>query len=77
MKHANATRAATSPALPNNNPASAQVFACAHLPADCLPGPCIAMAQPDELAVIVAYLRGEMQHAFYRLVQKLMVACHG
>ena len=77
MNHANATRAATSAAPAHNNPTSAPMLACAHLPADCLAGPCIAMAQPDELAVIVAYLRGELQHALYRLVQKLMVACHG
>ncbi len=77
MNSANATRAATSPVQAHNNPPSAQVLARAHLPADCLAGPRTAMAQPEELAVIVAYLRSELQHAFYRFVQKLMVACHG
>lgn len=77
MNHANATRAATSPARAHNNPPSAQMLACAHLPADCLACQRTAMAQPEELVVIVAYLRGELQHGFYRLVQKLMVARHG
>lgn len=77
MNHANATRAPTSPAQAHKNPPSAPVLACAHLPADCLAGLHTAMAQPDELAVIVAYLNAELQHTFYRLVQKLMVACHG
>ena len=35
------------------------------------------MAQPDELAVIVAYLHGEMLHGFCRLVQKALEARHG
>ena len=35
------------------------------------------MAQPDELAVIVAYLHGELLHGFCRLVQKALEARHG
>ena len=35
------------------------------------------MAKPDELAVIVAYLHGEMLHGFCRLVQKALEARHG
>ena len=34
------------------------------------------MAQPDELAVIVAYLHGELPHGFCRLVQKALEARH-
>ena len=35
------------------------------------------MAQPDELAVIVVYLQGELLHGFCRLVQKALEARHG
>ena len=35
------------------------------------------MAQPDELAVIMAHLHGEMLHRFCRLVQKALGAHHG
>ena len=35
------------------------------------------MAQPDELAVIVAYLHGELLHGYCRLVQKALEARHG
>ena len=35
------------------------------------------MAQPDELAVIVAYLHGELLHRICRLVQKALEARHG
>ena len=35
------------------------------------------MAQPDELAVIVTYLHGELLHGFCRLVQKALEARHG
>lgn len=35
------------------------------------------MAHPDELAVIVAYLQGELLHGFCRLVQKALEAHHG
>ena len=35
------------------------------------------MAQPDELAVIVAYLHGELLHGFCRQVQKALEARHG
>lgn len=36
-----------------------------------------SMAQPDELAVIVAYLHGELLYGFCRLVQKALEARHG
>lgn len=35
------------------------------------------MAHPDELAVIVAYLQGELLHGFCRLVQKALEAHYG
>ena len=35
------------------------------------------MAQPDELAVIVAFLHGDLLHGFWRLVQKALEARHG
>ena len=35
------------------------------------------MAQPNELAVIVAYLHGELLHKFCRLVQMALEARHG
>ena len=35
------------------------------------------MAQPEELAVIVAHLHGELLHGFCRLVQKALEARHG
>ena len=38
---------------------------------------CTGMVQPDELAVIVAYLHGELLHGFCRLVQKALEARHG
>ena len=34
------------------------------------------MAQPDELAVILAYLRGELLHGFCHLVQKALERRH-
>ena len=43
----------------------------------CWPSTCGGMAQPDELAVIVAYLHGELLHGFCRLVQKALEARHG
>ena len=35
------------------------------------------IALPDELAVIVAYLHGELLHGFCRLVQKALEVRHG
>ena len=70
MLNANATRAATSP---DHATLSAQMIEGAPQLGRTRSG----MAQPDELAVIGAYLHDELLHGFCRLVQQALEARHG
>ena len=70
MLNANATRAATSP---DHTTLAAQMIEGAPQ----LGRISAVMAQPDELAVIVAYLHGVLLHGFCRLVQKALEPRHG
>lgn len=73
MHNANATRAAT---CPDHATHAADVIEGERHAAAYLDRLNADMAQPAELAVIVAYLRGEMLHGFCRLVQKTLEARH-
>lgn len=79
MNSARATRAAVGPAtFPFNQLApAARVIEGEHEAGDFLDRIHTGMAQPDELAVIVAYLCGELLHGFCRLLQKVLEAWHG
>ena len=70
MLNANATRAATSP---DQATLAAQMIEGAPQLGRISAG----MAQPEELAVIVAYLHDERLHGFCRLVQKALEPRHG
>ena len=74
MLNANATRAATSP---DQATLAARMIEGAHRTAPLLGRISAGMAQPDELAVIVAYLHDELLHGFCRLLQKALEARHG
>jgi len=80
MDSANATRAtpiADTPDLFHHADPAARVIAGEREAAHFLNRMQAGMAQPDELAVIVAYLHGELLHGFCRLVQKALEARHG
>lgn len=80
MNSANATRAASITAAPDitdqGDPAAGVIEAEA-ASGDFLKGMSYGMAQPDELAVIVACLYSELLCGFCRLVQKALEARHG
>ena len=80
MDSANATRAAHKPISPDTfhhaDPA-ARVIEGELRARDFLDRMHLGVAQPDELAVIVAYLQWELLHGFCRLVQKALEARHG
>lgn len=77
MNSARATRAATGPATFHQADPAARVIEREQEAGDFLDRLHAGMAQPDELAVIVAYLRGELLHGFCRLLQKALEARHG
>ena len=77
MNRANATRAATSPDGFDHADHAAQVIDGERRATVFLDRVNTGLAQPDELAVIVTYLRGELLHGFCRLVQKALEARHG
>jgi hypothetical protein len=80
MHSANATRAAHIPTSPHTfqhaDPA-ARAIEGEQRARDRLDRMHLGMAQPDELAVIVAYLYGELLQGFCRLVQKALERGHG
>jgi len=80
MNSANATRAAPiadTPDLFHHADRAARVIKGEKEAGDFLNRMSTGMAQPDELAVIVAYLHGELLHGFCRLVQKALEARNG
>lgn len=80
MNSANATRAAHMAEVPDTfhhaDPA-VRVIGGEHQAGDFLDRMHAGMADPVELAVIVAYLHGELLRGFCRLVQKVLEARHG
>ena len=74
MLIANATRAATSP---DHATHAAQVIEGEQQAAALLSRISTGMAQPDELAMVVAAVQGEQLHGFCRLVQKALESRHG
>ena len=80
MNSANATRAAPiadSPATFHHADPAARVIVGEKVAGDFLNRMSAGMAQPDELAVIVAYLHDDLLHGFCRLLQKALEARHG
>ena len=80
MNSANATRAALIADTPNlfrYADRAARVIQGENEAGDFVNRMRAGMVQPDELAVIVAYLHGELLHGFCRLVQKALEARHG
>ena len=79
MNSANATRAAPladiADAFHHADPA-ARVIEGEQIAGDFLDRMHAGMADPDELAVIVAYLHGELLRGFCRLVQKALEVGH-
>ncbi len=80
MSSANATRAARIAEIPTTfhhaDPA-ARFLEGEKVARDTLARMHRGTAHPNELAVIVASLRGELLHGFCRLVQKTLEARHG
>ena len=80
MNSANATRAAPiadTHDVFHHADRAARVIKGEKVAGDFLNRMCTGMAQADELAVIVAYLQGELLHGYCRLVQKALEARHG
>lgn len=77
MNGANATRAATSPDSFHHAEQAAQVIDGEQRATAFLDRINTRMAQSDELAAMLAYLRGELLHGFCRLLQKTLEARHG
>ena len=77
MNSAHATRAAVGPDTFHHADPAARVIEGGQRAESSLDRMHKGMAQPDQLAVIVAYLRGELLHGFCRQVQKALEAQHG
>lgn len=80
MNNANATRATSiedTTDMPDHDEPAAGAIEAEAASGDFLKNLSTGMAQPDDLAVIVAYLLGEVVHGFCRLVQTAMEARHG
>lgn len=77
MDNANATRAADGPDCFHHAEPAARVIEGERRAREFLDRMHLGLAQPDELAVIVAYLRGELLYGFCRFVQKALERCHG
>jgi hypothetical protein len=74
---AHATRAATGPDAFQHADLAAQVIDGEQRATAFLDRIKSGMAQPEELSVMMTYLRGELRHGFCRMVQKALDARHG
>lgn len=80
MSSANATRAAHIAATTNilhYADAAAQINWGERVAGDFRNRMSAGIPHPDELAVIIVYLHGELLHRFCRLVQKVLEVWHG